>query len=190
MPLCPPHLISLRFNYLLRYSSYKHSLRLRVPCNCALKLCITSWLCHRSGVCFKTETKTALLGKNRTATKTSVQSRVWGRIGLTEDVADILNDAFFKLFLIRLLNDFLGTLSGETTVKRWVGGGCTWKSVQCGRLWDRTSVPINRTFPRLSNVVTKGASVHLDVCCPCILCYWTVLLPDIDSSLVHNLHFT
>jgi len=42
-PLCPPHLITSQY-YFCYDSSYKNWLRLPVPCNCALKLYIISWL--------------------------------------------------------------------------------------------------------------------------------------------------
>ena len=42
-PLCPPHLITSQY-YFCNDSSCKNWLRLPVPCNCALKLYIISWL--------------------------------------------------------------------------------------------------------------------------------------------------
>jgi len=51
---------------------------------------------------FKTETETALLGENRTETETSVltgsKSVLTCRNGVTEDVADSLNDAVLNHF--------------------------------------------------------------------------------------------
>jgi len=47
---------------------------------------------------FKTETETELLGETEPKPKLRCPSQFWGRHGLTEDVADSLNDAVLKLF--------------------------------------------------------------------------------------------
>jgi len=56
-------------------------------------------ICSRTGVGFKTETETVLLeGKlNWNVSFDGGPSRFWGHTGLTENVADSLNDAVFQI---------------------------------------------------------------------------------------------
>jgi len=62
-------------------------------------------------------------------------SRFWGRIGLTEDVADSLSDVVFKPFLIKLVKQ----LGAERCDRQpWNDlGGHTWES--CRYLWDHAN---------------------------------------------------